>query len=112
MAQLYSNENFPLPVVQRLRQLGHNVLTIQETGKAEQSMPDEAVLLYAISEQRALVTLNRKHFIQLHKEKPYHYGIIVCSFDPDFIGQADRIHESVQSEEPLLGKLIRVNRVS
>jgi hypothetical protein len=34
MAKLYSNENFPLPVVEELRQLGHDVLTIQETGKA------------------------------------------------------------------------------
>ena len=31
MARLYSNENFPLPVVERLRALGHEVLTIQET---------------------------------------------------------------------------------
>lgn len=32
MARIYSNENFPLPVVKQLRQLGHDVLTIQETG--------------------------------------------------------------------------------
>jgi hypothetical protein len=32
MARLYSNENFPLPVVHRLRTLGHDVLTIQEAG--------------------------------------------------------------------------------
>ena len=30
MARLYSNENFPLPVVQKLRVFGHDVLTIQE----------------------------------------------------------------------------------
>ncbi len=33
MARLYTNENFPLPVVETLRKLGHDVLTIQETGK-------------------------------------------------------------------------------
>ncbi len=33
MALLYSNENFPIPVVQELRKLGHDVVTIQETGK-------------------------------------------------------------------------------
>jgi hypothetical protein len=27
MAQFYSNENFPLPVVDKLRELGHDVLT-------------------------------------------------------------------------------------
>ncbi len=111
MARLYSNENFPLPVVQQLRQLGHDVLTILETGNAEQAMPDEAVLLFAISKERAVLTLNRKHFIRLHKEKPVHKGIIVCSFDPDFTEQANRIHIAIKSEEPLAGKLIRVNRL-
>jgi hypothetical protein len=44
MAHFYSNENFPLPVVDELRKKGHNVLTIQETGKANQAMSDEEVL--------------------------------------------------------------------
>jgi Domain of unknown function (DUF5615) len=30
---LYADENFPLPVVQELRRLGHDVLTAQEDGK-------------------------------------------------------------------------------
>ncbi len=34
MARSYADENFPLPVVQVLRQLGHDVLTIGEAGKA------------------------------------------------------------------------------
>jgi len=28
MARLYADENFPLPVVEELRQLGHDVLTM------------------------------------------------------------------------------------
>lgn len=47
MAHFYSNENFPFPVVEELRKLGHDVLTIQETGKANQQYPDEAVLASA-----------------------------------------------------------------
>ena len=47
MARLYSNENFPLPVVEQLRWLGHDVLTIQETGKADQALPDAEVLAFA-----------------------------------------------------------------
>lgn len=110
MAKLYSNENFPLPVVQELRKLNHDVLTIQETGKSEQAFPDEAVLEFAIGQERAVLTLNRKHFIRLHKEQPDHCGIIVCSFDPDFIGQANRIHSAIESAPKLSGELIRVNR--
>ena len=32
MVRLYSNENFPFPVVQELRRLGHDITTVQETG--------------------------------------------------------------------------------
>ncbi len=52
MAALYSNENFPLPSVMELRRLGHDVLTIQETGRADQAMPDEAVLAFAAEAHR------------------------------------------------------------
>jgi hypothetical protein len=53
---MYSNENFPLPVVEELRRLGHDVLTIQETGKAGQAERDEVVLEYAVVDDRALLT--------------------------------------------------------
>ncbi len=112
MARLYSNENFPLPVVEELRRLGHDVLTIQETGKAQQSLPDEAVLASASTEGRTVLTLNRKHFIRLHSGLPDHAGIIVCTFDPDFAGQAARIHAAIESHSLLSAQLIRVNRPS
>ena len=91
MARLYTNENFPLPTVEELRRLGHDVLTIHETGKAGLALADEDVLEFARTEQRALVTLNRKHFIRLHQEQPDHSGIVVCTFDLDFAGLARRI---------------------
>src|SRR5512135_637745 len=105
MARLYSNENFPLPAVETLRQLGYDVLTIQETGKGGQAAPDEAVLEFDCSEKRALVTLNRKHFIRLHALKPEHFGIIVCSFDPDFERFAHRIDQIIQVQKELAGQL-------
>ncbi len=110
MARLYSNENFPMPVVDELRRLGHDVLTIQETGNVGQSLPDKAILAFANAEGRALLTLNRKHFIQLHNSNPNHAGIIVCTFDPDFIGQARRINKAIESQPKLSEQLIRVNR--
>lgn len=110
MARLYSNENFPIPVVVRLRELGHDVLTIQETGKADQAMPDAEVLKFATNENRAVLTINRRHFIRLHREQPNHAGIIVCTLDPDFVGQAERIHKAICGQTSLSGKLIRVNR--
>jgi hypothetical protein len=59
MARLYANENFPLPVVEELRKLEHDVLTIEETGKSDQSFPDEKVLEFATTEKRAVLTFIR-----------------------------------------------------
>ncbi|MEI8372564.1 MAG: DUF5615 family PIN-like protein [Planctomycetota bacterium] len=84
MARLYSNENIPFPVVEELRNLGHDVLTVFETGKAGQSWPDESVLEFAMFEGRCVLTVNRRHFVRLHGLRPDHAGIIVCTFDPDF----------------------------
>jgi predicted nuclease of predicted toxin-antitoxin system len=89
MASLYSNENFPLPVVEKPREAGHDVLTIQEAGKSDQALPDAEVLAFAKRENRAVLTLNRLHFIRLHREQPDHAGIIVCKFDPDFVRQGE-----------------------
>jgi predicted nuclease of predicted toxin-antitoxin system len=110
MAHLYSNENFPLPVVEELRQFGHDVLTIQEAGAANQEIPDEEVLAFATSQNRAVLTINRKHFLRLHKASSEHAGIIVCTTDLDFKGQAHRIHEAIQAHDSLKGKLLRINR--
>ena len=110
MAKLYANENFPFLVVEELRLLGHDVLTTHEAIEAGQSLPDENVLAFADARGRALLTLNRKHFIQLHNINQDHAGIIVCSFDWDFIGQAHRIHAAIESESQLSRELIRVNR--
>ena len=55
MARFYSNENFPSPVVRRLRQLGHDVVTSLETGDANWAVPDAEVLGFATAECRILL---------------------------------------------------------
>ena len=47
MARLYANENIPLPVVERLRALVHDLLTTAEAGKANNRIPDDEVLEFA-----------------------------------------------------------------
>ncbi len=110
MARFYSNENFPLPVVDELRRLGHDVLTIQETGRANQALSDEAVLDFARGERRVLVTLNRRHFVHLYEEHLDHAGIVVCTYDSDFATLAQRIHIPVEDTPNPAGQLIRINR--
>ena len=111
MARLYSNENFPLPAVLELRRLGHDVLTIQETGRADQAESDESVLAFATEARGVLITLNRRHFIRLHNVGQSHAGIIVCTFDPDFVALAQRVHQSLVAEVEMPGKLVRINRL-
>ncbi len=111
MARFYSNENFPLGVVLELRKLGHDVTTSLEAGKANQSIPDEDVLAFATSEGRVLITLNRRDFIVLDRgSRGRHAGIVVCTQDADYAGQAKRIHDQVSGVGRMAGKLIRVNR--
>lgn len=107
MARFYADENFPFPVAKALRDLGHDVLTVLEV---EQAIPNDEVLAFAASEARAFLTLNRKDFIGLHRESANHAGIVVCTFDPDFLGQARRIHEAVSGQSDSTERLLRVNR--
>ncbi len=109
-ARLYSNENFPLPVVEALRRLGHDVLTTHDTGKSNAGVPDEEVLRYAAENGRAVLTHNRQDFIRLHRQNPEHAGIIVCTDNPDFPALAARVHAELQTFDSLAGQLVRVNR--
>jgi len=111
MARLYSNENFPLPVVQSLRALGHDVQTIRDAGKDGLAVPDNEVLEHAAKEGRILLTLNRQDFKKLHRQNPEHSGIILCTVDADFPGQASRIHIALLANPSLEGQLLRVNRL-
>ena len=106
--KLYADEQFPYPVVKCLRDLGHDVLTVQEAGKANQRIPDDEVLAFATENDRAVVTQNRKDFILLHRLQPHHAGIIVCSDDRNWDALAQRIHAAVTEAECLQGKLLRI----
>lgn len=111
MARLYANENLPEPVVIELRNLGHDVLTMRESGHAGRAIADPDVLRLATAEGRAVVTLNRRHFVRLHMNSAAHAGIVACTFDRDVTALARRIHDAVQTGSDLTGKLLRVNRL-
>jgi hypothetical protein len=66
--------------------------------------------LFAIRDVRAVLTLNRRDFLQLHRDLPAHAGLVLCTVDLDFVGQALRIHEAVSAAPDLRGQVLRVNR--
>jgi predicted nuclease of predicted toxin-antitoxin system len=112
MARLYADEHYPLGITKVLRQLGHDVLTVQDAGQAGRKIPDPDVLAFAIAQDRAVITQNRRDFIRLHRSDPAHSGIIVCTYDPDYEAIANRIDAAIAAKISLQGQLIRVVRPS
>ena len=108
--RLYTNENFPRQAVEELRALGHDVLTSHEAGNANRAIPDDAVLRFATEQDRVVVSLNRKDFIQLHAKSVEHAGIVVCTVDTNYRALAERIHAQLSSALSLAGTLYRVTR--
>jgi Domain of unknown function (DUF5615) len=111
MARLYADEDFPLPAVEELRRLGHDVLTVQEAGRAGKGIDDATVLGDAAADQRAVLTHNHPDFRRLHRQGQAHGGIISCTQDPqDHHGLARRIHNAIASASNLANQFIRVVR--
>jgi len=108
MALLYADEDFDYTVVERLRRMGHDVLTVQEAGRMGGS--DTQVLADATAIQRAVLTFNRCDFVRLHRQNPTHNGIISCTRDDDADALAARIDASIAAAGPLAGQHIRVNK--
>ena len=104
---LYADEDFPFPVVEELRQLGHDVLTAQEDGRS--GTPDPDLLARAHSLGRAVLTYNRRHFERLHRQGGPHSGILSATHDSNFPSLAARIHATLAGLSP--GRwCLRVNR--
>src|SRR5439155_19318543 len=97
---------FPLRTVEELRQLDHDVLTALEDGRANQSVPDEDLLARATEIGRPLLTINRLDFKRLHRLMPDHAGIIICTEDPDRVGQPQRVAALIAKAGELRGRLL------
>jgi hypothetical protein len=107
MAKLYADENFKYAVVEQLRLLGHDVLTVQEAG--QQGGDDAKVLADATSAGRAVLTFDRHDFICLHTTIAMHAGIIVCT-DDETMALATRIRQALAACPLLDNQLLRINR--
>jgi predicted nuclease of predicted toxin-antitoxin system len=112
MSRLYADEQFPKAVSQLLRDMGHEILTVQEAGNANLGISDEDVLSFAIRDERAVITLNRQDFIKLHRANSKHFGIVVCTNDPNRPQMANRIDQAIAIQKSLRDELIRVVRPS
>lgn len=109
MFKFYTDEGFPRPTALAFRNLGHDVLTCQEAGKANQNISDEDVVTFATTLDRIVLTVNCRDFIKIHRQFYAHAGIIACTEDLQFEALALRIHEAVSNHEgALTNQLIRI----
>ena len=78
--RLYLDEDVNVLVADLLNAKGFNALTVREAGQVQAS--DEEQLVYAVSQQRALVTDNRGDFEELIETYfatgQKHYGVILA----------------------------------
>lgn len=110
MALLFADEDFPWPVVHRLRRLGHDVLTTGDVGMASRGVPDHILLEYATLLDRAVLTFNSDDFLQLHDGGAPHAGIIACEADVNFDELAKRVDAAVAREPSLSGRFVEVRK--
>lgn len=109
MLKFYSNENFPIEMVNLLRSRGYDVLTSYEAGQAYQKIPDDEVLMYATNAGRTVITENRQDFINLHFTTSNHAGIVICKADRDYAGKVQVLHDFfAQHKQPMDNRLLRV----
>jgi hypothetical protein len=104
---LYADEDFAFPVVQQLRNLGHDVVTAQEDGRT--ATPDPYILARAHALGRAVLTYNRRDFERLHRQGHAHSGILSVKRDGNFPALAARIHVALAGVSPGRWRL-RINR--
>jgi len=108
--RLYTNENFPAPAAECLRAPGHDVVTTLNDGLANRGIPDEDLLRRAAFQGRALVTLNRRDFVRLHRRDQNHCGIVVCTADTDLEALSNRIHDQIRDLPDLVRQLVKVSK--
>lgn len=102
------DENFDLPVVKGLRELGYDILTMNDLNLANQSIPDDKVLEIATELERVLITFNRRDFIRLHRQDNKHAGIVVCTQNRELNVLVHQIDLTLKSETDFARKLLRV----
>lgn len=101
---LYLDEDVSVKATAFLRHRGFNVVCTSEVGNMGKS--DREQLEYSVSQGRALLTHNKRHFVALHEEYNQrggkHFGIIVAGrrrSNEDFVRRILRLLDQVTADE-------------
>ncbi len=79
---LIDEDSLAKSLVKMLREVGHDVITVNEIGLNAQL--DSIVLNYALENKRILLTHNCRDFEALHQKNPNHSGILAVYREADF----------------------------
>ena len=107
MHRLYADKNFLLFVVEELRRLEHDVLTMYEDGKSNQSIPDNEVL--ALAQRRSERYLPRSISISFgFTDKVMSTAASLHAHSTQIIGQGWRIAAAIEIVSNPASQLIDV----
>lgn len=93
MARLYADEDVPRQLVEELRRLGQDVVSVSELKR--QGRTEGEVLADAKADGRTVVTHNRRDFEQLHRAATDHAGVVSATRDRDVPALAGRIDQAL-----------------
>jgi predicted nuclease of predicted toxin-antitoxin system len=106
--RIVADENFPFPSVRAMRQMGIDILSIQ------QSFPgfsDTEVLRVAVREKRILLTFDRDFGDRIfHKGEPPPPGVVLLRFRPVSPLEPSEILPSILEETTLEGNFTVITR--
>lgn len=101
--KFYLNEDVNVGLAEALKRRGFDALTVRDAKYF--GLTDEEQLKFASKQKRIIITCNRKHYIQLHKEfrrrKFFHCGIIISEQLPvgEFLRRVLNLCSSVSTED-------------
>jgi hypothetical protein len=106
--RLYADEHFDVRVCALLRKKGHDVRHVRQDclNKSGDSISDEDVLKFAISQRRVVLTDNIRHFRRLTGRIKWHHGIVGCHVYKDPKAKAKVIDKALSEATATHGHLV------
>jgi hypothetical protein len=101
MARLVARDDFPLPVIEELRLLGHDIVTVPAEGVSRDVSPG--------AKPRVWLTLDPDQSAGAHRAAPAHSGIVAVKPGKTYAGLAQRIHDALKAHARISRQLVVVD---
>ena len=115
MLKLYLNENLSWRIAKALREYGYDVVSSEECQMNQTD--DRTQFLFAVEQERAIITNNFRDFVELHeeciKEGKTHYGLVFTTKceTPLMIRRLRTLLEKISREDLINRPLAKVSKL-